>query len=401
MPPGPHAFKQLEDPIVVTGAPTFTLVNIPTINTIMSILPVPLLLLTLQLLSPVLAQESSAITYKFTSADRVKTKPGIVWANNKRDVFVRLNTPNLPLRTWNQVTKTWIIEDDILSALLFKVSLSDDNSTVILGYNTPLLPLPNPLVPPKLSVPHISVNEPDSSLPMFYGDDSMRSWEVVGLDYDRLSDPRDDRNIRYYLPSYTLRFNVLGVGFSHPEESNVLLDSDEQQLLIIKVKDHNGNSHSPPHPNLEITDVKIWPRESGYVHPRPRSGKECSKWSWRCEDFGDEPWYRYIWRQDFDDDGRIGSGRHWVSSHWDSFRDKLRVPVMVAGIVLAGLIGLASLVYGTHLWVKKAMVYLGKSKTGASEEEEAGLLDEEYQQPPPPYVELLERPLPLLPPESG
>lgn len=297
---------------------------------------------------------------------------GVKWLEKGRTVLVWIYTPDLPL--WNEKQQ---IGEDIPTALILNFTLIPDNRTLLLQ-DQPFFPLPNPHSPPRLSAPQTSQTLHD------FKTDRSPNFEhapIFDLDYDRIAHPRDDPSIHYYNYNPTLTLNLLGAGIAG---YNALLRDERQPMVKITLKDWNTVGRAttdPPNHNLEITEVKLpGRREADFVSPDDL--KECTLWSWRCSDFGDTPWYRYVFRQNFDEHGRIGSFRHMLVQRWHTLNERLGYWGVVLLIQVVACMVLSPFGYALFKGIKWIMERHQSNVEAASpwavdEEEAEGLLFEE------------------------
>ncbi|TVY89339.1 hypothetical protein LAWI1_G005250 [Lachnellula willkommii] len=242
-----------------------------------------------------------------------------------------------PEYSWpSSVNKEEQIGEDIPSALILNFTVSADNKTLLLQ-DQPFMPLLQPHTPPRLSAPQTS-----QSLSEFeHGTTlNLEDLPVFDLDYDRIVHPRDDPSIHYYNYYPKLMINLLGAGVAG---HNALLKDMEQKVIKITLRDWNtvrSASTDPPNHSFEIKEVKLWERQPG-DSVNPDDLKACTLKSWRCSDFGDHPWYRYISRQNFDEYGKIGSFRHMLHQRWATLYEKLGIfritllILVVASVILS------------------------------------------------------------------
>lgn len=254
------------------------------------------------------------------------TTVGANWITHGRSALVQVRTPDLPV--WNEEEQIGEANPKH-SLLILNFTLSHDSSQLLLQ-DQPFLPLPNPFLPPQLEAHQ---QQPDF-IPEWRSHENYRRFltsPTFALDYERLVHPRDDPNIRYYSYAPTLTLNLLGAGIAG---YNTLLESQEQQIIRVEFKDHNTN---PGINNFTITRIGLFPRHRG--HAGPENLKECTLWSWACPDFGDPPWYRYVYRQNFDEYGRIGSRRHLLLQRWSNLVENVGIWRVIGFLVLlAGMI---------------------------------------------------------------
>lgn len=265
------------------------------------------------------------------------TTLGVNWIIHGRSALVQLRTPDLPV--WNQEEQIGEVDPEH-SLLLLNFTLSHDSSQLLLQ-DQPFLPLPNPLLPPQLEAHQ---QQPDF-IAEFRSHENYRGFldtPTFALDYERLVHPRDDSTIRYYAYAPTLTLNLLGAGIAG---YNTLLSSQQQQVIKIELKDRNSD---PGVNNFIITRIGFFPRDRG--HAEPENLKECTLWSWTCPDFGDAPWYRYIYRQNFDEYGRIGSRRHMVLQRWSNLVENVGLWRVIGFLTLLASMILFPVVYRVYRW---------------------------------------------------
>lgn len=273
---------------------------------------------------------------------------GGIWIQPGRSVLVHVGTPDLPL--WNEEEQ---IGEEIPSAFILNFTVSTDSKTLLLQ-NQPFMPLSHPHIPPRLSAPQTS-----QTLAKFrHGTiPNLQDAPIFDLDYERIFKPRDS-SIYYSKDSPTLMINLLGAGIAG---HNALLRDERQQAILITLKDWNAQkSHSstePPNHNWEILDVTLWhgPRND-LVNPDDL--KECTWTSWRCADFDDSPWYRYVFRQNFDEYGKIGSFRHMLVQRWSTLHERLGVWRMSLLVAVVASMVLSPIGYGLYKvgrWTKKQL----------------------------------------------
>lgn len=285
------------------------------------------LLLALHLLST-----AAALRLESPNSRVWSTKRGVKWLEPGRSVLILLETPDLPL--WNQEDQ---IGENIPSALILHFSLTPDNRTLLLQ-DKPFMPLPNPNTPPRLSAPQTAQTQLEFEQTETH---DLHDAPLFDLDYDRLAANRDDPSIHYYNYNPTLALNLLGAGIAG---YNALLKSERQKIIKITLKDWNTVHRAttdPPNHNFEITGVSLWERTvKGFPDVvAPDDLGECSMWSWRCSDFGDFPYYRFIFRQNFDKYGRIGSLRHMFLQRWGTLHETLgSVRLALLMLVVASMI---------------------------------------------------------------
>lgn len=161
------------------------------------------------------------------------------------------------------------------------------------------------------------------------------------------------------------------------------MNSNSQWALKVKLKDRNSQGRSTTDPflfNLEIEDVRLYDRGEYYTFPNLDGLKECTLWSWRCEDFGDTPWYRYVLRRNFDRFGKIGSMRHMLLQRRDTLNRKFGAWQTVALMAVVVSMIVSPVFYGFYQLVRKVQTYYQENRAQEAlwwetqEEEGEGLL---------------------------
>lgn len=294
------------------------------------------------------------------------TRSSLRWLEKERSVLVRLEIPDLPL--WNEDEQ---IGEKLPSALIFNFTLSHDNRTLILN-DVPILPVQNPYVPPRLYAYQTSetLAQFDNETLTDYND-----CPLFSLDYARVVTQVTFEATRI------LDLDILGAGIA---EYNALLPSNEQRLIHLFLDHIEPKSASISSMTFKIADVHLEDRNSSYQFPAPESLKTCTMWSWLCADTQFYPWYLYIYRQNFDDYGKIGSMRHLVHTRWANLLERNgAVQIGVIGFVIC-IVLLSLLGYGIYrMWKRTQELWqrrVGDVDAWTADEEIGGLLDDEEEE---------------------
>jgi hypothetical protein len=235
----------------------------------------------------------------------------------------------------------------------------DHRANFIIQNDIPILPLANAYVPPLLYAPQAAIPLYEFELSTF----DFHNAPSFALDYYREGPvpehPSATSNI--YNPKLTL--DILGAGI---EGYNTLLVDDNMRMISLYLKELPPFSKFPFTPiserSFRIFDVRIEDRfPSHYPLTTPDELKDCTLWSWRCSEFGMEyPWYKFVYRQAFDEYGKIGSFRHMVLQRWGTMFKRFglwrSVTMLVVLIVLTGMI-FTSVVLGCYSLWKNARAY--------------------------------------------
>lgn len=232
------------------------------------------------------------------------------------EAVVKLALPDFPLKGENQQGVS-----EIPSSAILHFKISPNGRHLMLNDRYMALTVRNPSIPPTLEAAQISSEVRMDDLLSVYeqtGKPSISPSRTLSLDYEFDMGNRDDPSIRYYRYHPEFRFNVIGAGsgFGMHTKNNILLNAASQKTVQINMKERNDlNSHHPER-NYTILGVKFPPRPQNYIAPEPKDARICGFLSWRCADISDPPYYKRVWRFQFDDDGRIGSLRRTVIRGW-------------------------------------------------------------------------------------
>jgi hypothetical protein len=280
--------------------------------------------------------------------------------------------PLLPL--WNQEDQ---IGEDLPSAFIFNFTISHDNRTLLLNDN-PILPLENAYVPPRLYAYQTSqtVTQFENDLLTDY-----KSLPQFSLDYSRIVPQAEGGSQKFYNYTPSLDLDILGAGI---ETYNALLPADNQRFIRITL--HQLEPPSTPLSSLsfKIADIYLEERGPNNQFKSPDSFKACTMWSWLCPDKPSYPWYQYIYRQNFDDYGKIGSRRHFIHLKWATLLEVYGVVQVAIISSIVGLVILSLMGYGVYrvwkrtqeLWQKR----IGDVDAWTADEEIGGLLDDDEEE---------------------
>lgn len=233
------------------------------------------------------------------------------------------------------------------SAIILDFKMSDNGHHLILNdYYHVALGLSNPSKPPEISAAQLGEQVKIDDLLAFRRPGAplfLSPGRRISVDYEIDMDLRDDPSIRYYNHHPKLRLNFIGAGSGYFEKkTNFLLDNPSQKIVEVQMQEQNGVHSQHPNRNYTITGVKFLDRPKGYKNPDPRDATPCAFMSWRCADFSDPPFYRRIWRFQFDYDGRIGSLRRTCLRTWQTLRPVVLFVLCPAwGLLLVWKIGRA------------------------------------------------------------
>lgn len=243
----------------------------------------------------------------------------VLVADNQLSAVVKLEIPGLPL-----------LDDEQSSSVLLNLSISANGHHLLVNGNMLAMRVPDPSLPSSILAPQVSVNT------SIVDHSRQQDPSFVGLDYELWSNNRDDPSITYYNYYPKIYLNLIGAGVERSDHSltNLLLDAPEQQVVEITLHDAQSRPSNSRELSYEVVNVKLLSRAHDYRAPRP-DDHYCSRWSWRCADIADPPWYQYVWRQNFDEYGRIGCMRRDFLIRWHRICRRLAHVPWLAWLVLA------------------------------------------------------------------
>ncbi|KAL5331860.1 hypothetical protein ACEPPN_001399 [Leptodophora sp. 'Broadleaf-Isolate-01'] len=269
------------------------------------------------------------------------TRRGVRWLEHGRSVLVRLDTPDLPL--WNANKQ---FDEDEASSLIFNFTLQDKRILLLNG--VPIFPLQNAYVPPRLYAHQSAINLirfEHGLIP------NLDEAPLYAIDYHRTVPVSEHPSAQYNVFKTQLEFDVLGAGIAG---QNTLLPDRTQRLILLSI-DELGPVQNYLHPkpisevDLTLSDTLLRDRfPYNTPFPAPKNLKKCTLWSWRCPDIDEYPWYRYVYRQAFDEHGKIGSFRHMLLQVWRQMREPFGFWQMVMMLVVGKVLLLTPLFYRLH-----------------------------------------------------
>ncbi|KAK5046008.1 hypothetical protein LTR84_008795 [Exophiala bonariae] len=206
-------------------------------------------------------------------------------------------------------------------AFIFNFTLTADNLTLLLN-DEPILPRTHPHIPTPLRV-----HQTPESATCFANRvcTNFSTAPVMDLDY-YISTPDPTSGTSIWNPKYNprLQIDILRASFSSFPGYSTPLSSDAQQQIWVWLEDlsaHPPNTLYSTIP-LRISDIKadsrwFWQNtKGGDNYKAPQDLKTCHIWSWLCADIPDYPHYEYIYQINFDQYGKKGSLRHFVTQTW-------------------------------------------------------------------------------------
>ena len=289
------------------------------------------------------------------------TAPNAVYlAEDKLSAMAKLEIPGLPL-------SESLKDAEKSSALLLNFSVSDNGKHLLLNNELLALLVPDPSRPSLIRAEKVFLEWDIEEIPM------PANEKAVDLDYELWSGNRDDPGITYYNYYPKFNLNLLGAGVTDFESqrqnvdqttTHYLLDSPNQKIIEIVLHDIESRPSNSRNLSYRIESVKLLDRAKDYRAPRP-DDRPCSRWSWRCADIADPPWYRYVWHSNFDEYGRLGCMRRNVLMRWKSISVLFpNLPWPVWLVLLAGVAYIK--IY--MMWRQKSLGELWQGESSAEKQ---------------------------------
>ena len=208
------------------------------------------------------------------------------------------------------------------SSIVLNFTISANRQHLMLDNQLLALGVPNPSIPPAITALQVHC---EADLERLANDLTYRNVlegtyrsRVVGLDYKfSVITGEDQRSRRHYRPK--LRFTPLGIDGP--------LDQAKQRAVLVSMQQLNGRDFTIEKATFQNVDNA--PSKGGH------RAQFCSIFSWRCADLNVRPWYREVWRADFDQYGRKGCLRREVVKAWAYLWSPVMLPARVLLVVCA------------------------------------------------------------------
>ncbi|KAH8746716.1 hypothetical protein BGZ57DRAFT_935864 [Hyaloscypha finlandica] len=301
-----------------------------------------LLWLSIHLLSHVYAQEES-------------TSGTMKWLEAERSVLIHLPTPDLHF--WNQRDR---IATHYPGAFIFNFTLTADNLTLLLN-DEPILPRAHPHIPTPLRV-----HQTPEGATYFANRvcTNFSTASMMDLDY-YISTPDPTSGTSIWNTKYNprLQINILRASIPSYPGYSTPLSSNSQQQIWLWLEDLSAHPPNTLYSNipLRIRDVRVdrrwfWQKtQGGDNYKAPQSLKTCHIWSWLCADIPNYPYYEYIYQMHFDQYGKKGSMRHFVTKRWARLVGLIGLQQAIALLALCANIVLSLVVYALFRAIKNVI----------------------------------------------
>lgn len=165
-----------------------------------------------------------------------------------------------------------------------------------------------------------------------------------------------------------LRIDILRASTPTVPAYSTALSSDDQHQIWIWLEDLSSHPPGTDYASiaLRIKRVQVsrrWLNSDSKGRTTPgtttyrdlASLKRCYLWSWLCADIRGYPYYQFIYRERFDQYGKKGSMRHFLTSIWGALVGVVGIGAAVVLAAIWGTIMLVPAVYGVFIRVKRVV----------------------------------------------
>jgi len=245
-------------------------------------------------------------------------------------------------------------------AFIFNFTLTPDNRTLLLN-DEPILPRAHPHIPTPLRAHQTGETATDFAHRVRT---NFSGAPVMDLDY-YIETPDTTSGTSIYNTKYNprLRIDILRANMpTYPGYSTPLFSNSQKQIWVW-LEDLSVYPPETPYSSitLKISRVKVsrrWPdadSQGTTTYKTPKSLKTCHIWSWLCADINNYPYYEYIYRENFDQYGKKGSMRHFLTTRWGNLVGLMGVGQAIVWLAVCGSMVLSLAIYAVFRGVKSVV----------------------------------------------
>lgn len=245
-------------------------------------------------------------------------------------------------------------------AFIFNFTLTPDNRTLLLN-DEPILPRAHPHIPTPLRAYQTRETATDFAHRVRT---NYTEGPVMDLDY-YIDAPDTTSGTSIYNTKYNprLRIDILRASMPTYPGYRTPLSSNSQKLLWVWLEDLSTH---PPETLYSSITLKIeivqanrrWldaDSQGTTTYKAPKSLKTCHIWSWLCADIDEYPYYEYIYRENFDQYGKKGSMRHFLTMRWGNLVGLMGFGQAIVLLAVCGSMVLLPAVYAVFTGVKSVV----------------------------------------------
>ncbi|KAG4434366.1 hypothetical protein IFR05_010140 [Cadophora sp. M221] len=293
-------------------------------------------------------------------ANNEPPQDAVKWLEPERSVLIHLATPDLYF--WNQLNQ---ISTHYPGAFIFNFTLTRDNLTLLLN-DEPILPRASPYVPTPLRAHQVGFTASDFAHRV--GTD-FGGAPVMDLDY-YIETPDTTSGTSIYNTKYNprIRFDILRATIPDLPGYTAHFSSNSQNQIWLFLEDLSEHPPNTPYSRipLKIRYSKVDERwrerrshgaisEGTTTYKALKSLPSCYMWSWLCADIDEYPYYEFIYQENFDQYGKKGSMRHFLTRRWGNMVGLLGFWHAVVLLGVCGSMVLSPFVYAATRAVKSVL----------------------------------------------
>jgi hypothetical protein len=285
---------------------------------------------------------------------------------------------------WGEGNQRAQIATHYPGAFIFNFTLTPDNRTLLLN-DEPILPRAHSHIPTPLRAHQTGETATDFAHQIRT---NYSGAPVMDLDY-YLETPDTTSGTSIYNMEYNprLRLDILRSSMpTYPGYSTPLFSNSQNQIWVFL----EDLSTHPPETlyssiTLRIKRVQVDRRwldansQGTTTYKTLKSLKTCHIWSWLCADIDKYPYYEYIYREMFDQYGKKGSMRHFLTTRWGNLVGLMGAGRAIMLLAVCGSMVLSPAVYVVFRGVKSVVeVYRKRIREldeWIADEEVEGLLE--------------------------
>ncbi|KAH9223175.1 hypothetical protein DL95DRAFT_380135 [Leptodontidium sp. 2 PMI_412] len=302
----------------------------------------------------------SVCLFSHVYANKKTPQDAVKWLEPERSVLIHLATPDLFF--WNQRDQ---LATQYPGAFIFNFTLTPDNLTLLLN-DEPILPRASPYVPTPLRAHQVGFTASDFA---FRAGTNFSGAPVMDLDY-YIETPDTTSGTSIYNTKYNprIRFDILRASIPDLPGYSAHFSSNSQNQIWLYLEDLSEHPPNTPYSRipLKIRDAKVdgrW-RERGFhgkssqgttTYKALKSLPTCNIWSWLCADIDAYPYYVFIYRDNFDQYGKKGSMRHFLTRRWGNMVGLLGFWHAIVLLGVCGSMVLSPFVYAASRAVKSVI----------------------------------------------
>jgi hypothetical protein len=242
-------------------------------------------------------------------------------------------------------------------AFIFNFTLTPNNHTLLLN-DEPILPRAYPHIPTPLRAHQTGQTVTDFAHRV---SSNFVEASVMDLDY-YIESPDTTSGTSIYNTKYNprLRIDILRASMPTYPGYSTPISSNSQNQIWVWLEDLSAHPPETLYSSiaLRIQRVQVsrrWPdmdSQGTTTYKTPKSLKTCYIWSWLCADIDEYPYYEYIYRENFDQYGKKGSMRHFLTTRWANLVELMGVGQAIVLLAVCGSMVLSPSVYAVFRGVK-------------------------------------------------